>query len=341
MSFNTLASTLSNSITNKIIVTGDRPTGHLHLGHYVGSLEKRLQLQQDNDMYIIIADTQVMNNDLSKCREVRKNTLEIMRDYLAVGLNPEKVHFFLQSEIPQLFELTNYLSNIVTLPAVLRIPTIKSENQLYNGEKGMTMWFLNYPVSQTADVILFNGEYVPVGIDQLPILEFANDVIDRFHYTFNTSCFTRIKPLLSENCKLTGINGDQKMSKSLNNAIFLSDGATDIEMKVKSMYTDSNHLKISDPGQVEGNVVFKFLDVFHPNQSELQELKEHYTRGGLGDMTLKKLLIEDLKEFVLPIANQREVYTDDYLKEVLSHGNLFVKQKAIENMEKIKDIVFQ
>lgn len=329
------------SIKNSTIVTGDRPTGRLHLGHYVGSLQNRLKLQDNNNMYIIIADTQVMNNDITKCKSIRQNTLEIMRDYLAVGLNPERVHFFLQSEIPELFELTTYLSNIVTLPSVMRIPTIKSENQIYNEDKPLNMGFLNYPISQTADIILFDGQHVPVGIDQLPILEFSNDVIDRFHYTFNCQIFTKILPLLSDTPKLTGTDGNNKMSKSLGNAIYLSDGDQEIETKVKSMYTDSLHLKVTDPGQVEGNVVFSFLDVFHEDKGEVENLKDHYRKGGLGDMTLKRMLMADLKNFITPIAARRNSYSDSYLLDILECGNSYAKVKAGSKMRKIKEIIFQ
>lgn len=333
-------------IKDKIIVTGDRPTGKLHLGHYVGSLQNRLMLQDNNEMYIIIADTQVMNNDIKKCKDVRSNTLEVMRDYLAVGLDPNKVHFFLQSEVQELFELTNYLSNIVSLPSIMRIPTIKSENSMYNQEdKPLNMGFLNYPISQTADIVLFDGQYVPVGIDQMPILEFANDVIDRFNYTFkeqlnNKVLFTRIEPLLSTCSKLVGIDGNAKMSKSLDNAIYLSSNEKEIEAKVKSMYTDCNHLKVSDPGIVEGNVVFSFLDIFHKDKEEVESLKNHYRQGGLGDMTLKRMLMQDIKEVVLPIANKRESYSDNELKDILTSGNNYAKKKAKIKMESIKEIIF-
>jgi len=178
-----------------IIVTGDRPTGKLHLGHLVGSLQKRVELQNSHNIFIIIADTQVLNNDITKAKHVKENILEVMRDYLAVGLDPNKVKFFLQSEIPELFELTNYFSNIITLPQVLRIPTIKAESEMYNSS--INMGFLNYPISQTADITLLGGEYVPVGIDQLPILEFGNDLVDRFNYSFKTDILKRIKPILS------------------------------------------------------------------------------------------------------------------------------------------------
>lgn len=321
-----------------IIVTGDRPTGKLHLGHFVGSLQNRLSLQDTHNLFVIIADTQVLNNDITKAKNVKENIMEVMRDYLAVGLDPNKVQFFLQSQIPELFELTNYFSNIVTLPQVQRIPTIKAENELYNS--ALNMGFLNYPISQTADIALFGGEVVPVGIDQLPILEFGNDVIDRFHYSFNCNIFKRIKPLLSDNSKLVGIDGDKKMSKSLDNAIFLSDDEKTVSKKVYQMFTDPDHIKISDPGKVEGNVVFQFLDVFHQNKAELEELKAHYQRGGLGDVFLKKMLSKDLNDLLEPIRQKRASFSEQDLKSVLNEGTAFMQNLAKENMTKIKDVIF-
>lgn len=206
---------------------------------------------------------------------------------MAIGLSYEKIKFVLQSEISELFELTNYLSNITGLSQIQRIPTIKKENELYNSN--LNMGFLNYPISQTADIILLNGELVPIGIDQLPILEFGNDLIDRFNQLFQCNIFKKINPLLSSTPKIIGIDGNQKMAKSLNNAIFLSDNEKKVKEKVFQMFTDSNHLKINDPGKIEGNVVFQFLDVFHKNKQELESLKEHYQKGGLGDVYLKNL----------------------------------------------------
>jgi tryptophanyl-tRNA synthetase len=322
-----------------IIVTGDRPTGPLHLGHYVGSLANRINLQHEHDMFILIADTQVLNNDITKAKEVKKNIIEVMRDYLSVGLEPQKIHFFLQSEIPELFELTNYFSNIATLSQVQRIPTIKAENEMYNSV--MSMGFLNYPISQTADIALFCGELVPVGIDQLPILEFGNDLIERFHYHFKCNIFNKIKPLLSNNPKLLGIDGNQKMSKSLNNSIMLGDNEKTVNQKIHQMYTDPTHIKVSDPGKIEGNVVFMFLDIFHNDLNELEELKNHYQRGGLGDMVLKKLLMKDINEFLEPIRIKRNSYSDSYLKSVLEEGTKKSQSIAKSNMQKIKEIIFQ
>ena len=322
-----------------IVVTGDRPTGKLHIGHYVGSLKNRLLLQNNHEMYILIADTQVLNNDITKAKKVKENILAIMKDYLAVGLNPKKVKIFLQSEIKELFELTNYLSNIVTLPQIQRIPTIKHENELYNSN--MNIGFLNYPISQTADIILLDGEIVPVGVDQLPILEFSNDIIEKFHYTFQSNIFKKIKPLLSETSKLVGIDGYQKMAKSLNNAIFLDDNEKIVREKVFQMFTDSNHIKISDPGKIEGNVVFKFLDVFHQDKEELNNFKIHYQKGGLGDVYLKNILTKDINNVLNPIRENREKYSEQELMDILKEGTNFIQKKAKNKMEMIKEIIFK
>lgn len=323
---------------NPVVVTGDRPTGSLHLGHYVGSLQNRVRLQDSHEMFVLIADTQVLNNDVRKAKDVKANTLEVLRDYLSAGLDPQKVTIFLQSEVPELFELTHYLANIVTLPQVKRIPTIKSENELYNSS--LNMGFLNYPIAQTADIILFDGELVPVGIDQMPILEFGNDVIDRFHHLFNCNMFKRIKPLLSENSKLVGIDGNNKMSKSLGNAIMLGDDSKTVNRKVFQMFTDPTHVHIKDPGKLEGNVVFEFLNVFHTDKQELDELKAHYQRGGLGDVTLKKMLFNDIETVLEPMRSCRASYTDEYLKDVLKNGTERAKMVAREKMAKIREIIF-
>jgi tryptophanyl-tRNA synthetase len=323
---------------NSIVVTGDRPTGQLHLGHYVGSLTQRLELQHQHEMFILIADTQVLNNDISKSQEVKKHTLSLMRDYLGVGLNPEKIHFVLQSRVPALFELTQYLSNLVSLSFVMRNPTIKNENKLYNHD--LNMGFLNYPISQTSDIVLFNGELVPVGADQVPILEFANDVIEKFHGNFKCNVFKKIQPLLSSTPRLCGLDGNNKMSKSLNNAIFLSDSLKDLKKKINSMYTDRNHLAISDPGQIEGNVVFTFLDIFMEDRILLEEFKAHYQRGGLGDSYLKNILFDILSPLLESINSNGQQFSDSYLKEVLDEGTQYANQIANEQMNKIRDIIF-
>lgn len=324
---------------NKIVVTGDRPTGKLHLGHYVGSLVSRLSLQESNPIFVLIADTQVLNNDVSKSQNIKGNTLALMRDYLSVGLDPSKVTFVLQSKIHQIFELSNYLSNLVSLALVMRNPTIRQENKLYNDN--LNMGFLNYPISQTADIIIFDGELVPVGNDQTPILEFGNDVIEKFHYHFKTDIFKKIIPVLSSNARLMGIDGDNKMSKSLDNAIFLSDNTKEVKNKINKMYTDSGHLKITDPGKVEGNTVFAFLDVFLKDQELLASLKEHYKEGGLGDSYLKGLLLTQIEEVLNPIREKSLTLKDNELMDILKEGTQKAKNLAEIKMEKVRNIIFK
>lgn len=323
--------------SKEVVLTGDRPTGPLHLGHFVGSLQKRLQLQDSHPLLILIADTQVLNNDLSKSSSTLQNTLHLMRDYLRAGLSPQKCLFVRQSSIPQIFELANYLSNLTTLAQVMRNPTIKSESQMYNNS--LNMGFLNYPISQTADILLFNSSLVPVGQDQVPILEFANDLAIKFNYHFKTNIFNPITPVLSTTAKLVGIDGKNKMSKSLNNSINLSDSMSEVKMKINKMYTDSNHLRLSDPGQVQGNTVFDFLDVFLEDKNQLQELKEHYTRGGLGDRYLKDLLYKQIEKILIPM--QEKNYSDDYLLNVLNENSTQALKIAQHNIEIIKSFIFK
>jgi tryptophanyl-tRNA synthetase len=324
---------------NMQVLSGDRPTGKLHLGHYVGSLTQRVKLQENHLVNILIADTQVLNNNVAKAKDVKENTLELMRAYLAVGLDPEKVNFILQSEILEIFELTNYLSNLVTLPMILRNPTIKAENESYNST--INMGFLNYPISQTSDIILFDAEIVPVGQDQTAILEFGNDLIAKFHHHFNCKIFKHIQPLLSETPKLLGLDGQQKMSKSLDNAIFLSDSTDVIKKKINMMYTDSKHLKVSDPGQVEGNVVFSFLDVFMQDKVQLEDLKTHYRKGGLGDVFLKQLLLKELEAIISPIRDKYYSYDNNQLLEILEAGTQKARIKAKQKMRQVKEVIFK
>lgn len=324
-----------------IVVTGDRPTGKLHLGHYAGSLQTRLMLQNSGNLkvIIIIADTQVLNNSIHKANDVKNNIIEIMKDYISLGINPDITTIFLQSQIPELFELTTYLSNLVSINEILRIPTIKIENDMYNSN--LNMGFLNYPISQTADIALFGAEYVPVGVDQLPIIHFANDLIQKFNHSFNTAYLKTVNPLLSKTPKLNGIDGRNKMSKSLNNAIFLSDDEKTIKEKVFQMYTDPNHLKISDPGKIEGNVVFECLDVFHTNKNELNNLKEQYQKGGLGDTHLKNILFNDINDFLSPTREIREKLNNDYIIDILNTGTSKIKILAEESIQNIKSLIFK
>ena len=324
---------------NMQVLSGDRPTGKLHLGHYVGSLTQRVKLQENHLVNILIADTQVLNNNVAKAKDVKENTLELMRAYLAVGLDPKKVNFILQSEILEIFELTNYLSNLVTLPMILRNPTIKAENESYNST--INMGFLNYPISQTSDIILFDAEIVPVGQDQTAILEFGNDLIAKFHHHFKCNIFKHIQPLLSETPKLLGLDGKQKMSKSLDNAIFLCDSTDVVKKKINTMYTDSKHLKVSDPGQVEGNVVFSFLDVFMRDKNYLEELKNHYRKGGLGDVFLKQLLLKEIEVIITPIREKYYSYETTQLLEILEAGTQKARIKAKQKMKQVKEVIFK
>ena len=324
---------------NMQVLSGDRPTGKLHLGHYVGSLTQRVKLQENHLVNILIADTQVLNNNVAKAKDVKENTLELMRAYLAVGLDPKKVNFILQSEILEIFELTNYLSNLVTLPMILRNPTIKAENESYNST--INMGFLNYPISQTSDIILFDAEIVPVGQDQTAILEFGNDLIAKFHHHFKCNIFKHIQPLLSETPKLLGLDGRQKMSKSLDNAIFLCDSTDVVKKKINTMYTDSKHLKVSDPGQVEGNVVFSFLDVFMRDKNYLEELKNHYRKGGLGDVFLKQLLLKEIEVIITPIREKYYSYETTQLLEILEAGTQKARIKAKQKMKQVKEVIFK
>lgn len=327
---------------SRTVFTGDRPTGSLHLGHFVGSLQNRLKLQEDGyQLTILIADTQVLNNDVSKAQNVKENILEVMKDYLSIGLNPEKVRFVLQSQILELFELTNYLSNIVPINHLMRVPTLKKEAQMYQGGKGLSLGFINYPIAQTADIILFEPDLVPVGEDQVPVLEFGNDIIRMFHNSFQCEIFKKIVPMISEIPRLVGTDGYQKMSKSLGNVIGLNYSKKEIEDSVRKMYTDPGHIKVSDPGKIEGHVVFKFLELFHSNKIEVEALKAHYQKGGLGDMVLKKMLMQDLDNLIAPMREKRLLLKDDDLLDILKSGTKSARQQAQVQMEKVREIVFR
>lgn len=333
----------NNTISkSRAIFTGDRPTGALHLGHYVGSLKNRLILQENGDnLTILIADTQVLNNDLSKAKNVKNNILEVMKDYISVGLNPTKVRFALQSKVLELFELTNYLSNIVPMNQLLRVPTLKKEAAMYLGKNSSNLGFINYPVSQTADIILFEPDLIPVGEDQVPVLEFGNYIIRMFHNHFECNIFKKIVPMISEIPRLVGTDGSEKMSKSLGNVINLNSTKKEIETSVRKMYTDSGHVKISDPGKIEGNVVFTFLDLFHENKEEIKNLKQQYQRGGLGDMVLKNMLVKDIDYILAPMREKRNSLSDNQLLELLDNGTKKAISQAQFKMEEVRNIIFQ
>ncbi|MEN0059878.1 MAG: tryptophan--tRNA ligase [Bdellovibrio sp.] len=324
-----------------IILTGDRPTGPLHLGHYVGSLKNRVELQNSYDQYVIIADVQALTDNFDNPEKVRNNILEVTLDYLAAGLNPQQSTIFVQSEIPALFEMTTYFMNLVTVSRLERNPTVKTEIQQKGLEKSLPAGFFTYPVSQAADILAFKADLVPAGEDQNPMLEQTNEIAQRFNHIYKTQFFKPVKGYSGVAGRLPGIDGKAKMSKSLNNAIYLSDSADEIKKKVQKMYTDPGHLKITDPGKVEGNVVFSFLDVFDPNKEEVQALKEHYQRGGLGDGTLKVRLTEILNSLIAPMRERRAQYAQDpeAVLKICREGSLKAQARAQHTLKEMKNLM--
>lgn len=322
----------------KIVLTGDRPTGPLHLGHYVGSLSSRLELQKKYKQYIMIADVQALTDNFENPQKVRDNVLEVALDYLAVGIDPEKSTIFIQSLIPQIAELSTFYLNFVTVNRLQRNPTVKTEIKQKGYGENVSAGFLTYPIHQVADITVVKAQLVPVGEDQLPIIEQAHEIVRAFNRTYNTNVLVEPQALLSSHSRLAGIDGKAKMSKSLGNAIFLSDTADDVAKKVMNMYTDPNHLKVSDPGQVEGNMVFTYLDIFDSNAAEIAELKAHYQRGGLGDVILKKRLIQELNEFLEPIRARRAEFAKDpeAVMEILRKGSEKTRQVAEGTMQEVR-----
>lgn len=329
-------------MSNNIILTGDRPTGSLHLGHYVGSLRKRVELQNTGkfDQFVMIADLQALTDNADNPEKIRQNILEVMLDYFAVGLEPDKTTFFVQSHIPALYELPMYYSNLVTMSRLERNPTIKSEIKMRNFERNLPVGFMTYPISQAADITAFKAKYVPVGEDQLPMLEQAREIVNSFNRIYKCDILVEPEAVLPDNAscnRLVGTDGNTKMSKSLGNCIYLKDDEKTLKNKIMSMYTDPTHINVSDPGHTEGNPVFIYLDAFSkdedfakyfPDYKNLAEMKEHYERGGLGDMKCKKFLNNVMQEFLAPIRARREEYEKDkeQLIEILKKGT----QRAIE-----------
>jgi len=337
---------------SKIILTGDRPTGKLHLGHYVGSLRNRVKLQNSgeyDEIYLMIADSQALTDNFDNPKKVRDNVLEVALLYLACGINPEKTTIFIQSQVPSLTELTFYYMNLVTVSRLHRNPTVKQELKLRGFEESIPSGFLNYPVSQAADITAFKATTVPVGDDQLPMIEQTREIVNSFNRIYGDA-LVEPKELLPETKsakRLPGIDGKAKMSKSLGNCIYLDDSDEDINKKVMQMYTDPNHIKVSDPGMVEGNVVFTYLDVFcedkHfeqylPGYKNLDELKEHYSKGGLGDVVIKKFLAKILCEVIKPIREKREALLNniDYVYNTLEEGTRKANEKANATLKEIR-----
>ena len=325
-----------------IILTGDRPTGKLHLGHFVGSLENRVKLQADpnNELFIMIADQQALTDNAKDPQKVLDSVKEVALDYLAIGLDPKRSTIFIQSQIPQLPELTVYYLNLVTLARLERNPTVKSEIKEKEFGQSIPAGFLVYPVSQAADITAFKATHVPVGDDQQPMIEQAREVVRDFNRIYDTDTLVEPEVMLPEKGRgrLVGIDGKGKMSKSLNNGIYLSDSAEEIEKKVMKMFTDPNHIRIEDPGQIEGNVVFTYLDIFDSDKEKVAELKEHYQRGGLGDMTIKRYLNEVLQDYLAPIRERREEFAKDpeFVMNMLKEGSQKAEHVAAATLAEVK-----
>ena len=336
----------------KIMLTGDRPTGRLHVGHYVGSLKRRVELQNTGDfdeMFVMIADAQALTDNADNPEKVRQNIIEVALDYLACGLDPQKCTLFIQSQIPQLCELSFYYMNLVTVSRLQRNPTVKSEIQMRNFEASIPVGFFTYPISQAADITAFKANVVPVGEDQLPMLEQTKEIVRKFNSVYGD---TLVEPeiLLPENqacLRLPGTDGKAKMSKSLGNCIYLSEEPDEIQKKVFGMFTDPTHIKVSDPGKLEGNTVFTYLDAFCrpeyfaeflPDYANLQELNDHYTRGGLGDMKVKRFLNNVLQAELEPIRNLRKEYQKDipYVYEILKKGSEKAEAVAEKTLQEVK-----
>lgn len=339
-------------MSKKIILTGDRPTGRLHIGHYVGSLKNRVILQNSNnfdEIFIMLADAQALTDNADNPLKVRKNILEVALDYLACGIDPEKSTIFIQSQIPELCELSFYYMNLVTLARLQRNPTVKSEIKQKDFGKSIPVGFLTYPISQAADITAFMATTVPVGEDQLPMIEQTKEIVRKFNSLYGD---TLVEPeiILPENessLRLPGIDGKAKMSKSLNNCIYISDSEDEIKQKVMQMYTDPDHIKVSDPGKIEGNTVFTYLNSFckeeHfqkylPEYNNLNELKDHYRRGGLGDMKVKKFLNAILQEELEPIRLRRENFAKkpDLVYDILFKGSIKARETAAKTLKIVK-----
>ena len=336
----------------KVILTGDRPTGKLHLGHYVGSLRRRVQLQNEGDfdrMFVFMADVQALTDNADNPEKIRQNIIEVALDYLAAGLDPEKCTLFIQSQIIELAELTTYLMNLITVSRVQRNPTVKTEIKMRNFEANIPLGFFCYPVSQAADITLFKATTVPAGEDQEPMLEVTRELVNRFNHTYGP---VLVEPyiMLPENAtarRLPGTDGKEKMSKSLGNCIYLSDDADTVWQKVRSMYTDPEHINLNDPGHVEGNAVFTYLDAFSrpehfanywPEYQSLDELKDHYRRGGLGDMKCKKFLNQILNEFLEPMRQRRHEFEQDIpeIYNILRKGTERARETAAQTMDEVR-----
>ena len=329
-------------MSKKIILTGDRPTGKLHLGHYTGSLKNRVALQNSGlyDMFVMIADQQALTDNAKDPQKIIDSVMEVTLDYLSVGLDPEKTNIFIQSQIPELAELTAYYLNLVTVARLNRNPTVKDEIKQKGFGEGIPAGFFVYPVSQAADITAFKADLVPVGNDQKPMIEQTREIVRSFNNTYG-EVLVEPEGMYPEGVegRMPGIDGKAKMSKSLGNAIYLSDDAETVKKKVMSMYTDPNHIRVEDPGCVENNTVFTYLDAFYKDKEHLEELKAHYRRGGLGDVKLKRLLIDVLEEELAPIRARRKELEEnkEYLYEVLRKGSENARKVAAQTLKEVRD----
>lgn len=337
-----------------IILTGDRPTGKLHLGHYIGSLKNRVVLQNEgnyDEMYLMIADSQALTDNFDNPKKVRDNIINVALDYLSVGIDPKKVNIFIQSQIPALTELSFYYMNLVTVSRLQRNPTVKNEIKEKSFEKSIPVGFFCYPISQAADITAFKANIIPVGNDQLPMLEQTNEIVSSFNRIYGET-LVPCKAMLNENKiaqRLPGLDGNAKMSKSLNNGIYLSDPSDVIYKKVMSMYTDPNHIKVEGPGKVEGNMVFTYLDVFSSDEQiskyseykTLDEMKKAYEKGGLGDVKIKKVLYNVLDEILSPIREKRKYYEEhlDEVYSILKEGTTKANEKANKTLKDVKKAI--
>lgn len=338
----------------KIILTGDRPTGKLHLGHYVGSLKRRVELQNSGEfekIFIMIADAQALTDNFDNPDKIRDSITEVALDYLSVGLDPAKTNMFIQSAVTELTELTFYYANLVTVSRLERNPTVKAEIQLRNFETSIPVGFFTYPISQASDITAFKATTVPVGEDQLPMIEQTREIVRKFNSTYNADVLVEPEALIPSNsicCRLPGTDGKAKMSKSLGNCIYLSDSEAEVKQKVMSMFTDPDHIQISDPGKVKGNAVFTYLDAFAtdedfaeflPDYKNLDEMKEHYKRGGLGDVKCKKFLLNVINKELAPVRAKRAEFEKDIpaVYEILRKGTEVARAEAANTLAEVKN----
>lgn len=332
-------------MAKEILLTGDRPTGKLHIGHYIGSLKNRVKLQNSGkyDPYIMIADTQALTDNARNPEKIRNSLIQVALDYLAVGIDPAKSTIYVQSQIPALFELTAYYMDLVTVARLERNPTVKTEIKQKDFKDSIPIGFLNYPVSQAADITAFKATVIPVGDDQEPMLEQTREIVRTFNRVYNCDVLVEPKGYFPPKGqgRLSGLDGNAKMSKSLGNAIYLADDAKTVQKKVMSMYTDPNHIHVEDPGKVEGNTVFTYLDVFDPDKDKVAELKAEYQKGGLGDVKIKRYLNKVLEAELAPIRERREKFAqdEDAVYEMLLEGSKKANKVANATLEQVRDAI--